>query len=79
MPDIDGWSVLKTLKAHPQFVDTPVVLLTITDDKPRGYAQGAAAYLVKPVDPVYLVGVLKQYADQPRGSVMPPSLATDHS
>lgn len=74
MPDMDGWTVLKMLKAQPLLTDIPVILLTITDDKPRGYAQGAASYLVKPVDPVYLVGVLKYYADQSRDTTPLPAV-----
>ena len=50
MPDLDGWTVLAALKGDPALADIPVVLMTIVDEKNRGYALGAADYLVKPVD-----------------------------
>ena len=50
MPDLDGWTVLAAIKGDPALADTPVILMTIVDEKNRGYALGAADYLVKPVD-----------------------------
>jgi signal transduction histidine kinase/DNA-binding response OmpR family regulator len=59
MPDIDGWTVLAAIKGDPELVDLPVVLMTIVDEKNRGYALGAAEYLVKPVDRKKLFDVLR--------------------
>ena len=50
MPDIDGWTVLAAIKGDPALAHIPVVLVTIVDEKERGYALGAANYLVKPID-----------------------------
>jgi CheY-like chemotaxis protein len=50
MPDLDGWTVLAAIKGDPALASTPVVLMSIVDQKNRGYALGAADYLVKPVD-----------------------------
>jgi CheY-like chemotaxis protein len=50
MPGMDGWEVLRALKADPELEDIPVILMTITDDQNLGYALGAAEYLTKPVD-----------------------------
>jgi signal transduction histidine kinase/DNA-binding response OmpR family regulator len=58
MPDLDGWTVLAAIKGDPDLVDLPVVLMTIVDEKKRGYALGATDYLVKPVDRQKLVDVL---------------------
>jgi signal transduction histidine kinase/CheY-like chemotaxis protein len=58
MPDLDGWTVLAAIKGDPTLAGTPVVLMTIVDEKNRGYALGAADYLVKPVDREKLTGVL---------------------
>jgi signal transduction histidine kinase/ActR/RegA family two-component response regulator len=49
LPGIDGWAVLKALKADPETSDIPVVVVSIVDERPRGVELGAAAYLVKPV------------------------------
>jgi CheY-like chemotaxis protein len=58
MPDLDGWTVLAAIKGDPALVDLPVVLMTIVDEKNRGYALGATEYLVKPVDRRKLVDML---------------------
>jgi len=61
MPGMDGWSVLSALKSDPLLADTPVVMVTIVDDKNLGYALGAADYLTKPIDRRRLAGVLQKY------------------
>ena len=37
MPDVDGWAVLRALKADPELRDIPVVLVTILGDREMGY------------------------------------------
>jgi signal transduction histidine kinase/DNA-binding response OmpR family regulator len=71
MPDMDGWSVLRALKADPVLCEIPVVMLTMVDDKTRGYSLGATAYLTKPVERDQLQRALARYhtADQP-GSLL---------
>ena len=59
MPDIDGWTVLAAIKGDPELADIPVILMTIVDEKKRGYALGATDYMVKPVDRARLSGVLR--------------------
>jgi signal transduction histidine kinase len=61
MPGIDGWTVLKTLKADDDLADIPVIMISISDEKSRGLALGAADYLVKPVDRDRLAGILGPY------------------
>jgi len=65
MPGMDGWTVLKTLKADPQLSSIPVVMMTIADDRARGLALGASDYLVKPVDRNRLAGVLEAHRAGP--------------
>ncbi len=52
MPGADGWQVLHDLKEDPSTANIPVILLTIIDKKALGFRLGAAAYLLKPLDPV---------------------------
>jgi CheY-like chemotaxis protein/anti-sigma regulatory factor (Ser/Thr protein kinase) len=59
MPDLDGWTVLAAIKGDPALASIPVVLMSIIDQKNRGYALGAADYLVKPVDRIKLVETIK--------------------
>jgi len=51
MPGMDGWQVLHDLKEDPVTANIPVILLTIVDKKALGFRLGAAAYLLKPLDP----------------------------
>ncbi len=62
MPGMDGWTVLATLKADSTVRDIPVIMLTMMDDKKRGYALGAAEYTTKPVDRKRLLQILKKYS-----------------
>jgi PAS domain S-box-containing protein len=61
MPGMDGWAVLAALKADPGLADIPVVLLTMLDDRNKGFRLGAADYLVKPVDRDRLSAVLRRH------------------
>jgi PAS domain S-box-containing protein len=62
MPEFDGWSVLQALKADPELAQIPVLMLTILDEKHKGYALGAADYMTKPFDRDRLRALLAKYA-----------------
>ena len=64
MPGLDGWSVLESLKADPELAEIPVVMLTILDDRNKGYALGATDFLTEPVDRHRLRAVLAHYRGQ---------------
>lgn len=52
MPNMDGWEVLKRIKACPRLRDLPVVMLTAMEnpeDIEKGEELGCSAYIVKPV------------------------------
>jgi len=61
MPDMDGWSVLRVLKADPELRTIPVIMLTMIDERTRGYSLGAVDYLTKPVDRELLHKTLSHY------------------
>jgi CheY-like chemotaxis protein len=61
LPGMDGWSVLTALKAAPEVADIPVIMLTIVDNRNRGYALGASDYLTKPIDRKRLAALLQKY------------------
>ena len=60
MPETDGWQVLNHLKMDAATVDIPVILLTIVDKKALGFKLGAAAYLLKPLDPTLVLDALRR-------------------
>jgi signal transduction histidine kinase/CheY-like chemotaxis protein len=55
MPEMDGWSVLRTLKADPEVSNIPVIMASILDEKNKGFSLGAADFLSKPVQKEYLM------------------------
>lgn len=61
MEGMDGWQVLSELKSNIELVDIPVVMLTMVDDKNRGFALGASDYLTKPVDRGKLATIVQKY------------------
>jgi len=61
MPQRDGWSVLKDLKATPDLGDIPVVMVTVMGDADLGYALGAAAFLTKPVETARLLELVERH------------------
>jgi len=53
MPGVDGFTLIRNLKANEATKDIPLVMLTATDrvaDVDKGFASGARAYILKPID-----------------------------
>jgi CheY-like chemotaxis protein len=59
MPGMDGWSVLDAIKNDAELAGTPVIMATMIDEKVKGFAHGAAHYLLKPIDRARLLSALK--------------------
>jgi signal transduction histidine kinase/ActR/RegA family two-component response regulator len=59
LPDRDGWDVLRALKADPELVDIPVIMLTVVDERGRGLVLGATEYLIKPIDSEQLINLIR--------------------
>jgi CheY-like chemotaxis protein len=49
LPIMDGWQLLQKLKKNPRTRHIPVHVITVTDQRQRGAAMHAFAYLEKPV------------------------------
>ena len=63
MPNMDGISLVKEVKAMPAYKFTPIVMLTTEsqDEKKRqGQEAGAKAWIVKPFKPEQLLGVVQK-------------------
>jgi DNA-binding response OmpR family regulator len=51
MPRMDGWQLLRLIRARPQLANTPVVFMTSLDgdaERLKGYQLGVDAYVPKP-------------------------------
>ena len=63
LPDIDGWTVLRRLRALPATSSVPVIMLTsraMPADEIRGWNLGATAYMTKPYEADELVAKIHQ-------------------
>jgi signal transduction histidine kinase/CheY-like chemotaxis protein len=69
MPDMSGWDLLRELKHDDITADIPVIVLSVVEDKAKGYYLGASDYLIKPVNHETLLkslaGVLDMRPDAP--------------
>jgi DNA-binding response OmpR family regulator len=54
MPEMNGFDVAAVLKNDPETMDIPIIVLSIVQDKIRGYKIGVDRYLTKPIDTVQL-------------------------
>ena len=70
MPEMDGWSVLRTLKADKEVSHIPVVMASIIDEKKKGFSLGAADYLSKPVERDRLIGSISKLLGGKSGKVI---------
>ena len=61
MPDMDGWSVLQAIKQDAELNRIPVIMMTISDEKQKGFTLGASGYLTKPVDRAQLAQLLDRF------------------
>jgi CheY-like chemotaxis protein len=50
MPEMNGFDVAAVLKNDPLTMDIPIVVLSIVQDRERGFRLGVDRYLTKPID-----------------------------
>jgi len=63
MPVMDGISMVRALRAKPEYQGVPILMLTTeshTEKKMEGKAAGATGWLVKPFDPEQLLATVKR-------------------
>jgi CheY-like chemotaxis protein len=70
MPEEDGWSVIRRLKADPETRDIPVIICSILSDRDKGLSMGVADYLVKPISEHDLLDALDRVEISQEGHVL---------
>jgi CheY-like chemotaxis protein len=50
MHGMDGWSVLRAMKAEPNLRDTPVIMMSMESVPESGFMLGVTDIATKPVD-----------------------------
>jgi DNA-binding response OmpR family regulator len=64
MPDMNGFDVAAVLKNDPSTMAIPIIILSIVEDKERGFRLGVDRYLTKPIDTVTLFHEIDTLLDQ---------------
>jgi signal transduction histidine kinase/DNA-binding response OmpR family regulator len=64
MPEMNGFDVAAVLKNDPATMDIPIIILSIVEDKERGFRLGVDRYLTKPIDTVNLFHEIDALLDQ---------------
>jgi PAS domain S-box-containing protein len=64
MPQINGFDVAAVLKNDPQTADIPIIILSIIENKERGYHIGIDRYLTKPINTEKLLGEIGSLLSQ---------------
>jgi two-component system, chemotaxis family, chemotaxis protein CheY len=63
MPNMDGITLVKEIKKHPNYKFTPVMMLTTESQdakKAEGQAAGAKAWIVKPFQPPQMLDAVSR-------------------
>jgi len=50
MPEMNGFDVAAVLRNDPQTLDIPIIILSIAQDRERGFRLGVDRYLTKPIN-----------------------------
>jgi two-component system phosphate regulon response regulator PhoB len=80
LPEMNGFEVCQQLKADPETVNIPVLMLTAKcedDDRFRGFELGADDYVTKPFSPRELVYRITALLRRSKGPAQPDSLEFD--
>jgi CheY-like chemotaxis protein len=73
LPGIDGYTVVRALRAMPELARVPIVAVTsfaMTGDREMALAAGCDGYIVKPIDPDVFIASIRRHLQpgQPGGA-----------
>jgi signal transduction histidine kinase/CheY-like chemotaxis protein len=71
LPRLDGWEFLTQIKGDSSTADIPVIIVSMLDERGKGFALGAADYLVKPVKRDELLATLRRFTADGSGPTAP--------
>lgn len=64
MPNLDGFELIKSIRANPEMNDVPIIILsslTGNEEIEKGISCGADSYLLKPFDPKRILYEISKY------------------
>lgn len=64
MPQMNGFDAAAVLRNDPEIAEIPIIMLSIVQDKERGYRLGIDRYLTKPIDKERLLGDIESLLHQ---------------
>lgn len=70
LPKLDGWMVLAEVKSDPAVSHIPIIIVSVEEQRARGFSFGACDYLVKPIDPERLVEAVRRNLVDSGGTVL---------
>jgi signal transduction histidine kinase/CheY-like chemotaxis protein len=66
LPRVDGWDFLARAKADPELAGIPIVIVSVLDERGKGFALGASGYIVKPASREDLLATLHRLTLAPQ-------------
>lgn len=64
MPGLSGFEVAALLRASPETMGIPIIIVSVTEDRERGYRLGVDRYFTKPLDTKVLLREVGQLLEQ---------------
>ncbi len=60
LPKVDGWEFLTRIKADPETRGIPIIILSVVEERGKGFTLGAVDYLTKPFQREELIAALRR-------------------
>ncbi|HZD60097.1 MAG TPA: response regulator [Anaerolineae bacterium] len=60
LPDVDGLKITEALKANKKTAHIPILIYSFLDAPERAQKAGADAFLLKPIKPAKMMGIVKE-------------------